>query len=141
MIILVSYMNEKVFVINKVLQNVPLDIKFLIIEELKKQEGAFISNSLRIIYYYKVYLNSSMFSTLCCYSIYFQNIIEDNLILFLIYVKNNITVSYIMDVFLWVDKLIRIKEHYRYKNKSVTMHCLTVLEHILSTRLKKIQIR
>lgn len=131
-------MNNKLLIVHKALEKFPVDIKNLIIKEVKIKEGIFISNSLRKIYYDKVYLNSCIFSTLCCYSIYFQNIIEDNLILFLIYVKNNLTVSYIMDVFLWMDKFILIHEYYKYKNKIIKYHCELILENIICSRLKNI---
>lgn len=128
-------MNKKLLIIYKALGNIPIDIKYLIIKEVKDQEGTFISESLRKIYYRKVCKNTEIFKLLCVHSIYFSNFFEEDVLKFLVYVKYNLTFSYIIDTFLWMDKFIAIHNYYREKSIVIKDICALILERIV---LKKI---
>lgn len=132
-------MNKKLLVIYKALENVPVDVRHLIVKEVKHQEGTFISESLRKIYYNKVYKNTEIFKMLCIRSFLVidtnENFFEEDVLTFLVYTKNNLTFSYIIDTFLWIDKFIDIHNYYRNKNNDITQICDFILERIL---LKKI---
>jgi len=128
-------MNNKLLVIYKALENVPSDVRYLIIKEVKYQEGTFISESLRKIYYDKVFKNTEIFKLLGIHSIYFSNFFEEDVLKFLVYVKYNLTFSYIIDTFLWMDKFIAIHNYYRNKSVVITGICALILERIV---LKKI---
>lgn len=126
-------MNKKLLIILKALEKLPNDIKYLIVKEV---QGTFISETLRNIYYIKVSKNTEIFKLLCVHSIYFSNFFEEDVIIFLTYAKNNITFSYIIDTFLWIDKFIAIYNYYyRDKSNHITQICAFILEKII---LKKI---
>lgn len=126
-------MNKKLLIIYKALENVQIDIKYLIIKEVKRQEGTFISESLRKIYYDKVAKNTQIFKILCIHSIYFSNFSEEDLFTFLIYTKNNLTFSYIIDTFLWIDKFIAIYNYYRNFSEGVTKKCTEIILKIIKS--------
>lgn len=125
-------MNKKLLIILKALEKLPNDIKYLIVKEV---QGTFISETLRNIYYIKVFKNTEIFKLLCVHSTYFSNFFEEDVIIFLTYAKNNITFSYIIDTFLWIDKFIAIHNYYRNKSTNVMQLCSLFLEKII---LKKI---
>lgn len=125
-------MNKKLLIILKALEKLPNDIKYLIVKEV---QGTFISETLRNIYYIKVSKNTEIFKLLCVHSTYFSNFFEEDVIIFLTYAKNNITFSYIIDTFLWIDKFIAIHNYYRNKSTNVMQLCSLFLEKII---LKKI---
>ena len=129
-------MNNKLLIIFKAIEKLPNDIKYLIVKEVKYQEGTFISETLRKIYYRKVCKNTEIFKLLCVHSIYFSNFFEEDVIIFLLYTKNNLTFSYIIDTFLWMDKFIAIHNYYRNKSNYITQLCAFILEKII---LKKIE--
>jgi|TARA_B110000208_G_scaffold146142_1_gene176312 hypothetical protein len=124
-------MNKKLLVIYKALENVPVDVRHLIVKEVKHQEGTFISESLRKIYYNKVCKNTEIFKILCKRSVYFSKFFEEEVLTFLVYTKNNLTFSYIIDTFLWIDKFIDIHNYYINKNNDITQICDFILERIL----------
>ena len=66
-------MTNKLLVISKALEILPTEIKSLIIKEVKKTDGIFISNTLRKIYYFKVSKNVYIFNMLCLKNNNFQN--------------------------------------------------------------------
>ena len=121
-------MNKKLLIIYKALENVPIDVKYLIVKEVKQQEGTFISESLRKIYYDKVAKNTAIFKMLGTYS---TNFYEEDLFTFLIYTKNNLTFSYIIDTFLWIDKFITIYNYYRNFSERVTKKCTEIIARII----------
>lgn len=124
-------MNKKLLIIYKALENVPNDVKYLIVNEVKYKEGTFISESLRKIYYDKVAKNTIIFKILSIHSIYFSNFNEEELFTFLIYTKNNLTFSYIIDTFLWIDKFITIHNYYRNFSERVTKKCVEIMTRII----------
>jgi hypothetical protein len=121
-------MNKKLLVIYKALENVPVDVRHLIVKEVKNQEGTFISESLRKIYYDKVSKNTVIFKMLGTYS---TNFFEEDVLIFLIYVKNNLNFSYIIDTFLWIDKFIDIHNYYRNFSECVTKKCYEIIVRII----------
>ena len=123
-------MNKKLLVIYKALENVPIDVKYLIVNEVKYKEGTFISESLRKIYYDKVAKNTFIFKILSIHSIYFY---EEELFAFLIYTKNNLTFSYVIDTFLWFDKFITIHNYYRNLSERVTKKCAEIMVRIIKS--------
>lgn len=123
-------MNKKLITIFKALEKLPNDIKYLIVKEV---EGTFISESLRKIYYDKVFRNTDIFKLLYIHSVYFLNFLEEDVFIFLIYTKNNLTFSYITDTLLWIEKFIIIHNYYRNFSERVKRKCSEIMIMILKS--------
>jgi hypothetical protein len=124
-------MTNKLLVISKALEILPTEIKSLIIKEVKKTDGIFISNTLRKIYYFKVAKNVYIFNMLCLKTTYFHRFSNQDIAIFLLYTKNNITFSYIMDAILWFDRFLVIYNYYRDKSTLIEKYCAYILEKIV----------
>lgn len=124
-------MNKKLFFIQKALKSLPTDISETILNMVKELEGTFISNILCNIYYDKVAKNTVIFKRLCLYSTYLSNVYDD-IAIFLIFVKNNLVYSYIIDTVLWMDKLIAIHTFYMHRCDVIKKNCVEILEKIVS---------
>lgn len=127
-------MNIKRFLIYKALDVLPNDIIFYIFNFIKQKEGEKICNILSKIYYDKVARNCVIYMRLREIVNVLDLISDNEVIFFLEYTKYHITYKYIIDIFLWLERLSRIHDYYRYKYYKISFMCSELLDNLISSR-------